>query len=129
VGEEREKRIETLISIFKSSSRLIIYSFAILMILPEFGINITPILTGLGLVGLAVGIGAKDIISDFIAGIFIILENQYQIGDEIKIAGVEGKVKEVTLRRTIIVDSNNVSHSVPNSQIKLVSKKIKNVKR
>ncbi len=121
---ERKKRVETLISIFAGTFRLIIYIIAILMILPEFGINIAPILAGLGLVGLAVGMAARDIISDFISGIFIILENQYQIGDKVKIAGIEGKVKEMSLRRTIIIDENNISHSIPNSQIKLVSKRV-----
>ncbi|MDI6602846.1 MAG: mechanosensitive ion channel [Patescibacteria group bacterium] len=123
MSEERKKRVETLVSIFSGTLRFVIYIIALLMILPEFGINIAPILAGLGLAGLAVGMAAKDIISDFISGIFIILENQYQIGDKVKIVGIEGKVKEISLRRTVIVDENNFSHSIPNSQIKLVSKK------
>ena len=123
ISKDRKKRVETLISIFGGTLRFVIYITAILMILPELGINIAPILAGLGLVGLAVGMAARDIISDFISGIFIILENQYQIGDKVKIAGIEGKVKEISLRRTVIVDENNILHSIPNSQIKLVSKK------
>jgi len=123
ISEERKKRVETLISILAGTLRFVIYIIAILMILPEFGINIAPILAGLGLAGLAVGMAARDIISDFISGIFIVLENQYQIGDKVKIAGIEGKVKEMTLRRTIIIDENKICHSFPNSQIKLVSKK------
>jgi len=120
---ERKRRVETLISIFGGTLGFIIYIIAILMILPEFGMNIAPILAGLGLAGLAVGMAARDIISDFISGIFIILENQYQIGDKVKIAGIEGRIKEMSLRRTVIIDENNISHSIPNSQIKLVSKK------
>jgi len=120
---ERKRRVETLISIFVGTLGFIIYIIAILMILPEFGMNIAPILAGLGLAGLAVGMAARDIISDFISGIFIILENQYQIGDKVKIAGIEGRIKEMSLRRTVIIDENNISHSIPNSQIKLVSKK------
>ena len=123
INQERKKKVETLISVFGGTIRFVIYIVAVLMILPEFGINIAPILAGLGLAGLAVGMAARDIISDFISGIFIILENQYQIGDKIKIVGIEGEVKELTLRRTVIVDENNIWHSVPNSQIKLVSKK------
>ena len=125
INQERKKKVETLISVFGGTIRFVIYIVAVLMILPEFGINIAPILAGLGLAGLAVGMAARDIISDFISGIFIILENQYQIGDKIKIVGIEGEVKELTLRRTVIVDENNICHSVPNSQIKLVSKKAK----
>lgn len=123
ISKEGKKRAETLISVCGGTLRFIIYIVAILMILPEFGVNIAPILAGLGLVGLAVGMAARDVISDFISGIFIILESQYQIGDEVKIVGIEGKVKEISLRRTVIVDKNNISHSIPNSQIKLVSKK------
>jgi len=123
MSEERKKRVETLVSIFGGTLRFVIYIIALLMILPEFGINIAPILAGLGLVGLAIGMAARDIISDFISGIFIILENQYQIGDKVKIVDIEGKVKEISLRRAVIVDENNISHSIPNSQIKLVSKK------
>ena len=123
INQERKKKVKTLISVFGGTIRFVIYIVAVLMILPEFGINIAPILAGLGLAGLAVGMAARDIISDFISGIFIILENQYQIGDKIKIVGIEGEVKELTLRRTVIVDENNIWHSVPNSQIKLVSKK------
>lgn len=124
IGQERKKRIETLVSIFSGTLRFIIYIVALLMILPEFGVNVAPILAGLGLTGLAVGMAARDILADFLSGIFIILENQYQVGDKVKIAGVEGEVKEITLRRTIIVDENHISHSIPNSQIKMVSKKI-----
>ena len=123
LNKERQKRVETLISVFGGTLRFVIYIIAILMILPEVGINIAPILASLGLVGLAVSMAARDIISDFISGIFILLENQYQIGDKVKISGIEGKVKEISLRRTIIIDENNVLHSIPNSQIKLVSKK------
>lgn len=123
INNERKKRVETLISVLGGTFRFLIYIFAVLMILPEFGINIAPILAGLGLAGLAVGMAARDVISDFISGIFIILENQYQIGDKVKISGIEGKVKEMTLRRTIIIDENKNCHSFPNSQIKLVSKK------
>jgi len=124
VDTDRKKRIETLTSVFSGTLKFIIYIIAILMILPEFGINITPILSGLGLAGLAVSMAARDLISDFISGIFIVLEDQYQLGDEVIIAGIKGKVKEMTLRRTIIVDENNICHSIPNSQIKLVSKKL-----
>lgn len=124
ITKEEKKRTETLISVFRGTFRFVVYIIAFLMILPEFGINIAPILAGLGLVGLAVGMAAKDLISDFISGIFIILENEYQVGDIVKIAGVEGKVKEITLRKTVIVDKEGFSHSIPNSQIKLISKKV-----
>ena len=123
IDGEKKKRAETLISIFGGTFKFIIWVIALLMILPEFGINIAPILAGLGLLGLAVGMAARDIISDFISGLFILLEGQYHIGDEIKIIGIEGKVKEITLRRTMIEDGTGLLHSIPNGQIKAVAKK------
>ena len=98
------------------------------MILSELGINITPILASLGIVGLAVGMAAKDIIADFISGVFILLEGQYYIGDEVKIGDIEGKVKEITLRRTILKDKDNMLHFIPNSQIKIVARKAEEAK-
>lgn len=121
----RKKRLETLVSVLGGTTRFVIYIAAILMVLSELGVNIAPILAGLGVAGLAVGMAARDVISDFIAGFFIILESQYELGDRVKIAGIEGEVKEITLRRTIIHDESELSHSIPNSQIKLVSRKIK----
>ena len=122
-GQERKKRAETLISAFGGTLSFIIWIMALLTILPEFGVDIAPVLAGLGLAGLAIGMAARDIIADFISGLFILLENQYYVGDKIKISGIEGEVKEITLRRTTIKDQEGTFHSFPNSQIKLVSKK------
>lgn len=121
--EAERKRAKTLIGVFGGTLKFIIWIVAFLMILPEFGINIAPILAGLGLVGLAVGMAARDIISDFISGLFILLEGQYCVGDKVKISGIEGVVQEITLRRTILKDGEGVFHSIPNSQIKVVAKK------
>jgi len=121
--QEKRMRIETLIVVFEGALKFIIWAVALLMILPEFGLEIAPILASVGVMGLAVGMAAKDIISDFIAGLFIILENQYCIGEEIKVAGVEGKVKEITLRKTIIESSDGSTHSIPNSKVTVISKK------
>jgi small-conductance mechanosensitive channel len=95
---------------------------AIITVLPEFGVNVAPILAGLGLVGLAVGMAAKDILTDFIAGFFIIIEGEYNIGDKVKIAGVTGKVMEVSLRRTILEGKGASIHIVPNREIKLIKR-------
>jgi small conductance mechanosensitive channel len=122
--EEERKRIETLVAVFEGTLKFIVWVVAVLIILPEFGLNIAPILAGVGVVGLAVGMAARDIISDFISGLFIILENQYHIGDNIKVAGFEGKVKEITLRRTIIEDKEGTFHSIPNGKITIVSKRL-----
>lgn len=121
--EEKRKRIKTLTSVFEGTTRFVIWIAASLMLLPEFGVNIAPLLAGIGVVGLAVGMAAKDIISDFIAGLFIILEDQYGVGDKVKIAGIEGVVEKITLRKTTIKDREGVFYSIPNSQIKVVAKK------
>jgi small conductance mechanosensitive channel len=123
IGEAENKRAKTLISIFGGTAKFIIGIIAILMILPEFGVNIGALLAGVGLLGLAVGMASKEIISDFLSGFFILLENQFQVGDKVKIAGIEGEVKEITLRRTIIKDEKGLLHAIPNSQIKVVAKK------
>jgi small conductance mechanosensitive channel len=123
IREGNQKRAETLIGVFGGTLNFLILIIAILMVLPEFRINIAPILGGLGLAGLAVGMAARDIISDFISGIFILLENQYNVGDEVKIAGFEGKVKEITLRRTIIQAGDGTINLIPNSQVKIVTRK------
>jgi small-conductance mechanosensitive channel len=121
--QEKRKRIETLISVFEGTMKFVVWVVALLMILPEFGLEIAPILASLGVMGLAVGMAARGVISDFISGVFIILENQYCIGEQIKISGIEGKVKEITLRKTIIESADGFVHAIPNSKITLVSKK------
>lgn len=121
----REKRIITLTSIIVSLCRICVWVVAILMVLSEAGIDIGPLLAGMGIVGLAIGFGAKKVIEDFFGGLLIIFEDQYRVGDEVKIGDVEGKVKEITLRRTIIKDSKGVSHSIPNGDIKITSNKSK----
>ncbi|HJN62310.1 MAG TPA: mechanosensitive ion channel [Candidatus Parcubacteria bacterium] len=121
--EGEKKREDTLIRIFNSILNIVIWVIAIMAVLPEFGMDVTPILAGAGLLGLAIGMGAKNIIADFLAGIFIILEDQYRVGDSVKIAGIEGVVKNLNLRRTIIKDAEGVEHSIPNGQIKVSANK------
>lgn len=120
---KKRKRIETLMSVFRGTSVFVIYLLGFLMILTELGVNISPLLAGVGVAGLAVSMAARDIIADFIAGFFIILEDQYHVGDQVKIAGVEGRVKEITLRRTVIEDDEGVVYLIPNNQIKMVTKR------
>jgi len=94
---------------------------AVLMSLQLFGIDIGPAVAGLGVVGIAVGFGAQTLIRDWLAGIFIVLENQYSQGDVVSIAGVEGKVEDFSLRRTTLRDLSGTVHTVPNGQITVAS--------
>jgi small conductance mechanosensitive channel len=90
-------------------------------VLAEIGVNIGPALASLGVVGLAVGFGAQNLIKDLINGLFILLENQYSIGDVVKIGGISGMVEEVNLRRTILRDLEGVVHVIPNGMINTTS--------
>ena len=121
--KEKQKRIKTLTSTIGGTLRLIIWLLAFLTALSELGINIGPILGSLGLVGFAISMAARDTLTDFVHGIFIVLEDQYRVGDKIKVGNLEGEVVEFNLRRTIIKDENGLLHLIPNSQIKIVSKK------
>jgi small-conductance mechanosensitive channel len=124
--QEKRRRVETLVSVFEGTLTFVIWILATLMILPEFGVNIAPILAGVGVAGLAVGMAAREIVADFISGLFIVMENQYHLGDKIKVAGLEGEVQEITLRRTIIKDEEGNFHSIPNSKITIVTKNYHN---
>ncbi|HLW55316.1 MAG TPA: mechanosensitive ion channel family protein [Candidatus Angelobacter sp.] len=86
-----------------------------------FKINIAPLLASAGVVGLAIGFGAQTLVKDWINGFFILIENQFEVGDVIRVAGVSGKVEEVTMRRTALRDADGTLHIVPNSAIQIVS--------
>jgi small-conductance mechanosensitive channel len=119
--EGMEKRTNTLLSIFKGMGRVFIIIIAIMMVLDEVGVPIAPVLAGFGIVGIAIGFGAQYLIRDLIAGIFIILENQYRVGDVAKVADVAGLVEEVTLRKTVLRDLDGIVHHVPNGEIRIAS--------
>ncbi len=120
-GLGREKRIDTLNRIFIRTANIVLWITGLLMILSELKINIAPILTGAGVLGLAVGFGSRDLVTNLINGLFILIEDQYAEGDEVKIAGLEGKVEKISLRTTILKDKNGIKHIIPNSSIKIVS--------
>jgi len=116
-----EKRTNTLVSIFKGIGRVFIIIIGIMMILPEVGVDIVPVVAGLGIAGLALGFGAQYLIRDLIAGIFIILENQYRVGDVVRVADIGGLVEDVTLRKTVLRDLDGIVHHVPNGEIRAAS--------
>ena len=126
--EEVKKRANTLSSVILTSSQVLIIAVALLVILSEF-VNITPALAGAGVIGVAVGLGAQGLIKDLIAGFFIVMENQYRVGDIVNIAGIGGLVEDINLRRTLVRDMNGVVHTVPNSEIKVASNMTKEYSR
>jgi moderate conductance mechanosensitive channel len=115
------QQIQTLASVITSIGIFIIVFVAALEVLPLLGLNLGPLLASAGVAGLAIGFGAQTLVHDFINGFFILLENQYDIGDSIRIAGVKGVVEDMTLRRTVLRDDDGTLHIVPNSQITIVS--------
>jgi moderate conductance mechanosensitive channel len=110
-------RIRTVGQLIVRIGAAVIVVIAALMVLGELGVNIGPAIAGLGLVGIAVGLGAQTLVKDWLAGIFVVLENQYSYGDHVRIGGVEGTVEDFSLRRTLLRDADGSFHTVPNGQI------------
>jgi|ERR1043165_73635 small conductance mechanosensitive channel len=115
------KRENTLIRIFSGVSKIGIWIVTALMVLQEMGVMIGPILAGAGIAGLAVGFGGQYLIRDIISGLFIILENQYRIGDVVNFDGTGGLVEDISLRMTTIRDLDGTVHHIPHGEIKKVS--------
>jgi len=120
-GAGLKKREDTLLGVFMGLSQLIIIIIVTFMVLGELNINIAPILAGLGIAGIAVGFGAQYLIRDLIAGVFILMENQFRVGDVAKIADIAGLVEEVHLRKTVLRDLDGIVHHVPNGEIRVAS--------
>ncbi len=123
-GESREgmkRRADTLLGVFMGAGKVLIILLVIFMILSELDVPIGPILAGFGIAGIAVGFGAQYLIRDLIAGIFILLENQYRVGDVARVAGIAGLVEEISLRKTVLRDLDGIVHHIPNGEIKVAS--------
>lgn len=116
-AKAEKAREDTIISIVVRVVGLAIWFFGGMVILASVGVNIAPLIAGASILGLAVGFGAQTIVRDFISGIFIILENQYRIGDWVTIAGHTGQVEAITVRQTVIRDSRGYRHSIPNGEV------------
>ena len=117
-----KQRALTIATLIKNTLNLAALVITIIMLLDQWGINIAPIITSVGIAGLAVGFGAQALVRDIVTGIFILIENQYNVGDKLKIAGLEGRVKEITLRSTILQDDFGTLHIIPNSSISIITK-------
>jgi len=114
---QKERRAETLGHIVITTGNIAIYAVILLMILGLFGIDITPILAGVGVIGLAIGFGAQSLVKDFVSGLFILLENQYGIGDKVKIGSFEGRVIRITMRSTVLKDDEGKLYYMSNGSI------------
>ncbi len=113
-------RWRTITSLLITSSQLVVNFFAFMLILDFLGVNLTPFLAGAGIIGLGIGFGAKTLVSDFIAGFFILLEEQFNVGDWVQIGNYRGRVKKISLRTVLLVDQQGNYYIIPNSTIKTV---------
>jgi small conductance mechanosensitive channel len=127
--EELNKRVDTLSGVLVAASQAVVIAVISFMMLSEIGLNISPILAGVGVVGIAIGFGAQSLVKDILAGLFILMENQYRKGDVVKIADTSGLVEDINLRRTLLRDLDGVVHSVPNGEIRVASNLTKGFSR
>jgi small-conductance mechanosensitive channel len=116
----RAQRAETISSVLRSVSSVVIWTIALLIVLGELGVDLAPLIAGTAIIGVALGFGAQTIVRDFLAGLFVVLEDQYGVGDVIDAGAAFGTVEWVSLRLTRLRDSEGVIWHVPNGEIKRV---------
>ena len=120
-----EQRAETLAGVAKSMVRIVVWTVALLLILEEVGLNLGPLLAGASIVGVALGFGAQSLVKDFFSGFFILVEDQYAVGDTITLADTTGTVEEINLRITRVRASDGTVWFVPNGEIRKVGNSTK----
>lgn len=124
-GNERRKRAQTLGATFRRFLSALIWSTAVLVILRELDVDITPVLTGAGIIGLAVGFGAQTLVKDIISGIFVIAEDQVRVGDVAVVNGIEGAVEEINLRTIVLRNLEGVVYTISNGDIRTLANRSK----
>jgi small-conductance mechanosensitive channel len=117
VAQMREQQTRTMAGVVQSVFVTVILAVAILMALPEFGFNVTPVAAAAAVASLALGFGAQNLVKDFINGFFIVLEDQFVVGDTIQVNGETGRVEYLTLRRTVLRNAAGAIVTIPNSLI------------
>jgi small-conductance mechanosensitive channel len=116
--EDTKKRQDTLISMFTAIAQTLVWLVAGFTILERyFNIDLTPLLASASVLGVAIGFGAQSLIKDFLSGLFIILENQYRVGDIVNLDGSDGRVEQITIRSTVVRDNDGSVHYIPNGTI------------
>jgi small-conductance mechanosensitive channel len=117
ISERRAQRAKTIGSVLKSIISFVVYGLAFIQILGELGLNLAPIVASAGIVGVALGFGAQNLVKDFLSGIFMVLEDQYGVGDVVDVGPASGKVEAVGLRVTTVRDVNGTVWYVRNGEI------------
>ncbi len=126
---EVEKDIVTLSTVLTTATTITVLSATFFMVMAQIGIDLAPLLVGFGVVGIAVGFGAQNLVRDIFAGIFVILENQYRVNDVVNIAGIGGLVEDINLRRTVLRDLDYRQHFIPNGEIRTATNYTKDKSR
>ncbi len=122
-AERTRQRSQTLGALLRSAASLVIYTTAAMTALAEFGVNLGPLIASAGIVGVALGFGAQSLVRDFLAGIFMLVEDQFGVGDIVDVGDAAGVVEEVKLRTTKIRDVNGTLWHIPNGEIRRVANK------
>ncbi|MDO9018427.1 MAG: mechanosensitive ion channel family protein [Deltaproteobacteria bacterium] len=117
----QSQRVETLVRVSGSVARAVVYGTATVTVLASIGLDVTPVLAGAGIAGVAVGFGAQTVVKDFFGGFFILMENQYAVGDTISVGAITGTVEEMTMRVTVLRDAAGPLHFIPNGGIGTVT--------
>ncbi len=120
-NSQRASQLRTMASILRATSYSLLGFIVLLHVLSVFSINPTPLLASAGVVGIGIGLGAQSVFKDMLNGIFILVEDQYNVGEVVRIAGLAGTVEDLTLRLTRLRDPDGTLHIIPNSQIATVS--------
>ena len=122
---ERRKRAQTVASVVSRALAALVWTTAALIVLRELDVDITPVLTGAGIVGLAIGFGAQTLVRDVISGFFLIVEDQVRVGDVAMVNGTGGLVEQINLRTIVLRDFEGVVHVFPNGEIKTLANRTK----
>jgi small conductance mechanosensitive channel len=117
----RAQQLRTLSGVLYSAGVFVLVFLALLQILPILGINMGPLLASAGIAGVAIGFGAQTLVHDVINGFFILMENQYEVGDVVRVGGITGTVERMTFRATLLRDDQGALTTVPNNKIDIVS--------
>ncbi|MBU2697758.1 mechanosensitive ion channel family protein [Nocardioides sp. WV_118_6] len=129
VAARRKQRAATMAGVLKSIITFVVVAIAGTMVLSELGVDIAPIIASAGIIGIALGFGAQSLVKDFLAGIFIFIEDQYGVGDVVDLGEANGTIELVTLRMTRLRDINGTVWYVPNGEILRVGNKSQNWSR
>jgi small-conductance mechanosensitive channel len=119
-AQAREQQTRTLAGVINSAGSKVVWAVALLTVAQEFSINVTPVAALAGLASLAVGFGAQNLVRDIISGFYIILEDQYVVGDTIQVGETIGRVEHLTLRRTVVRDPRGALVTLSNGDIRTV---------